>query len=1687
MKKIFLHILCFLLLVSCSRDLIETDTPDAAGTLPEGVPVTLTIPFSGTDLYEVEVGTKAEASGVSETHVHDLYVMIFDNTDLIGDNADSPKKIYGRFFSYEHLKESLTALNADDNECWYVENKNLEGTVSTTTGAVKVSTITCADARLVVIANVTTAIMNLDGEDPLERLKSVLHYKELQGIEVRLEQDVVNRKDLFLMKGELAVSTTEMNWGTLPKNYDAHYTVSLTPVDAKVKFRVRVNPENISAVTPVYWQVHNTPDRCYLDSDHDGGASPADNSYFDSQQYYFEGTEEETVGGDTYTWYTFCFYMLENRESPNGTATSYYQRELRDKIDSGEPGYKGPTGPESDGLSDHYVDNGDWRFAPTFGTYVRFDLVLTLTEAGITDIGGEDPEGMSITQALTSDAIFTVHLGDFTSSETAVSAKLNDYNTYRGHSYTYDILVNNTRSIYAEVKNDTEVQSGQEGFLLLTDAEIINADCHYEYHQIEFAYRPDMSQEKFSWYVKTPFGEGGPDIIYNPETGEFSYDATGLDYLWVKFGVNGTVDPSYTSVDPSDPNPDAPAWYSDVAGGYVCPYTNKRHAYPGDSHYHPEWKPGETVNDDDGKGDKSVPDLMDVTQLIQYIFYETAEEKAHRPSDFIADDDGISTVPVIRVTAFIDEYYYEENPLNPGSGTDPELWRKFVNANPREMHILSDAQSSRDRKSDVILSSHSIIQQSIQTIYNIYAADLHSLWGTEHLDEMRAKTDGWPYWPAGLAESARAGLYNTLGLENGRLNTGYIWGFWSSQTASGSENTGRTWATYMNYDVHNNIPELRENYQGMAWSCLTRNRDNNGDGIVDRNEVRWYLASANQLAGMWVGNESLSINARLYQPAEGQWRAHVISSTDQRVSWTEEGGGATVYTSDWQSGETWKSQVEASRGESVRCLRNIGTYNNGGTVTDITEAPYTVQPERYFTITPDPSESDPADTRYEFHFDRINPKSLRQLATSELPYHDQFNVNNCVYLKFQTQSREDELLIPTGGDFSYVDPDDGKTYSYTIKENHTYSVQFKHLNPIVTEEGYNPFCPPGYRFPNHSEILLMSLYLPHNYHFKNSAGDTYSGITVYSPSRTYYDRGIYGKNTSGFEYDPYGEANATTREQKKTGWGWSWLNVTNHKLHCAQNNNLMTVSRCVRDVDMTGTIEGGILMPDELYPGDAVPLSFSFYSSGATFISASLKFCYTDSNGNYHERDIPVQKNPSGLEYLADQTFVMPTLEAMGDLTDEILDNNDGELRKKVKFKMTLRNAYTSRTFEQPFVLGNPLEGSFTVEGNHELLPGEDKEMNFNISSKANTCSLASATLKLKYTNTDDDDAENTLVIPALGLESLSYVHEGEYISIPDTGRGEGQLDLRPVDLPRNASLELTVTDHGGSSKTFTINKVGNKNLQLGEDSTPSFDGFRIKAITANTTVTMNYNYADSGIEYSLDAGESWTPYTTPFILTNAGDEACIRGTRTDYKNAKTDTYGTPNNKPIFEADKKVYIAGNIMSLLADKEHLVADAFNGAFSKGSGTNMTCIDIDPSDPLLLPITTLAARCYKNMFRRCTSLTAGPDLPATTLVQDCYEGMFRGCKNITSLRCYFTTYNGLDASDKGNYSRATLEDWLDKWFYDSGSETTTIGTFYCHPDMVTYWEHAKVGNSSWYSNNQIATIPANWSVSEWTPAP
>ena len=76
---------------------------------------------------------------------------------------------------------------------------------------------------------------------------------------------------------------------------------------------------------------------------------------------------------------------------------------------------------------------------------------------------------------------------------------------------------------------------------------------------------------------------------------------------------------------------------------------------------------------------------------------------------------------------------------------------------------------------------------------------------------------------------------------------------------------------------------------------------------------------------------------------------------------------------------------------------------------------------------------------------------------------------------------------------------------------------------------------------------------------------------------------------------------------------------------------------------------------------------------------------------------------------------------------------------------------------------------------------------------------------------------------------------------------------------------------------------------------------------------------------------------------------------------------------------------------------------------------------------LPATTLAEKCYNQMFYNCTALTTAPELPATTLTDGCYYGLFYGCSKLSSVSCKATS--GINSTN------------LSFWLEYAGSDATS----------------------------------------------
>ena len=335
---------------------------------------------------------------------------------------------------------------------------------------------------------------------------------------------------------------------------------------------------------------------------------------------------------------------------------------------------------------------------------------------------------------------------------------------------------------------------------------------------------------------------------------------------------------------------------------------------------------------------------------------------------------------------------------------------------------------------------------------------------------------------------------------------------------------------------------------------------------------------------------------------------------------------------------------------------------------------------------------------------------------------------------------------------------------------------------------------------------------------------------------------------------------------------------------------------------------------------------------------------------------------------------------------------------------------------------------------------------------------------------------------------------------------GSGQICVEDCTIP------ITSDDYNGNfddDQTLSANRY----YSVTRTFDPQWSGFRITATANSTNVSFNYYDEEDGIEYSLDDGMTWKSYLSKIdIPLNKNESICVRGDRTNYTNNGGDQYGTPSNRPIFEANSKCYISGDIMSLLHDKVNLVPSAFHGAFSKGkSGSNdvyITYIDINPDNPLILPAATLTQRCYMQMFRNCQSLTAAPvfraesvavrccynmfrnctnlvnvsgiELPATILAEDCYRELFRNCQKLTytpvfpaptlATTCYTQMFHDCKklTSVVCLATDITATDCILSWFLN----VNTTGTFYCDESMTTTW-------------TQDNKIPANWTAQKYTP--
>lgn len=322
-------------------------------------------------------------------------------------------------------------------------------------------------------------------------------------------------------------------------------------------------------------------------------------------------------------------------------------------------------------------------------------------------------------------------------------------------------------------------------------------------------------------------------------------------------------------------------------------------------------------------------------------------------------------------TCFIDEYYYAN-----------KSWPKYVNQEPRTMLIANDLSISADGKSLYAEVAYSISQRAITTFYQTdYQPDgtnLVKAFGSEIIDE--------------------EDVYNSR-LSNssyGEISYQHDWNAWTSAYET---NKGENW-----YSGDINLVEgIQPLYTTAAKACMSRNRDSNGNGTIDKNEVKWYLPAVEQYRALFYGQNSLNPDAYLINQEQLQEIADNVptgtkghefrskyhyftsSSGDKETFWPEEG-----LTNNPRSTNSWGGYSWA---ELVRCIRTLESNGVG-----------TQDPEPFYKY-----------ANNTFHLDGI--VQTRDYTEDPLANHNEIEPLNNLYSSFVVAQQD---LIESGNDRTFL-------------------------------------------------------------------------------------------------------------------------------------------------------------------------------------------------------------------------------------------------------------------------------------------------------------------------------------------------------------------------------------------------------------------------------------------------------------------------------------------------------------------------------------------------------------------------------------------------------------------------------------------------------------------------------------------
>lgn len=619
---------------------------------------------------------------------------------------------------------------------------------------------------------------------------------------------------------------------------------------------------------------------------------------------------------------------------------------------------------------------------------------------------------------IAAEVTYTIHFGDIG----ARLDRLDNFEVERNCTYTYNITINGVNDIIVEARKEGDHPYAEGNVIHIHNGTIYELDAHYESRILKFvkggiSNGMEMIYDKQEYhgyiaYISTPFGKSrsvcveksqknGKIYLYDVfeqgstktplceirENGLYDHngrpitdeqtltDIFGMsDYKWARFRKNT---PHNLVGDKTD------------LSRYVC-------KYPGDQFF---MKPSDLMNIH-LTGDKEP--LIDIyTLLYNLAKHDTDTENTYWNA---VDSKGKSCV---YYTCFVDENYYEH-----------KSWDLYVNQPDRIMHVASEIDISDDEHSTYMSVLYTLSQKSIKTFYNPSYASEVKAYGIESVTDEQHPVSG----SSRDIVSFRNTDYDFSDAHKEK---------WNGHTSAVKRMDRNSWNQPHTRYLVNQQPL----HTTVSTSMLSRNRDLNGNGVIDADEIRWYVGAVGQYVGIWLCEEILPAESRLFDITlmhdfvlgsfPHEW--HYFTASSPEIFWAEEGSSTSgLYAGDW------------SQARQVRCFRTLESSGKG--LSD---------PDTYFQSRRLLSR----DGEIEVSLDRVDSRALRPHVNTMLGVH---------------YERDEQNLLPS---------------HFKIAKSFAHNLNTSQRSEFFTwQEVKNPSNmsgidtgseEPGWRVPNQRELCVM--------------------------------------------------------------------------------------------------------------------------------------------------------------------------------------------------------------------------------------------------------------------------------------------------------------------------------------------------------------------------------------------------------------------------------------------------------------------------------------------------------------------------------------------------------------------------------------------------------------------------------------